>query len=60
MVFGIKFVTQVNQPVVVDGMAGPGLAPSAYRRGRAVGFCRYSPKSRIRAELHKQKILRNR
>ena len=60
MVFGIKFLTQVNQPVVVDGMAGPGLAPSAYRRGRAVGFRRYSPKSRIRAELHKQKILRNR
>ena len=60
MVFGIKFVTQVNQPVVVDGMAGPGLAPSAYHHRRAIGFRRCSPKSRIRAELHKQKILRNR
>ena len=54
------FPTQSNLLVIVDVMAGRGLAPSAYHRGRAVGFCRYSPKSRIRAELHKQKILRNR
>lgn len=60
MVFGIKFVTQVNQPVVAGAPAGLRPAPSAYHRGRAVGFRRYSPKSRIRAELHKQKILRNR
>ena len=53
-------MTQLGLPVIVDALAGLGLAPSAYRRGRAVGFCRYSPKSRIRAELHKQKILRNR
>ena len=53
-------VTQVNPRAVVDGMAGPGLAPSACRRGRAVGFRRYTPKSRMRAELRKQKILRNR
>ena len=49
-------VTQVNPPAVVDGMAGLGLAPSAYHRGRAVGFRRHSPKSHIRAELHKQKL----
>lgn len=53
-------VTPSNLPVIVDALADLGLAPSAYRRGRAVGFRRYSPKSRIRAELHKQKILRNR
>ena len=60
MVFGIKFVTQLNPPAVVDGMAGLRLKPNACRRGRAFGFRRCSPKSRIRAELHKQKILRNR
>lgn len=60
MVFGIRFVTQVNLPAVVDEMSGLRPAPSAYRRGRAIGFRRCSPKSRIRAELHKQKILRNR
>ena len=53
-------VTQVNPPAVVDGMAGPESAPSAYRHGRAVEFHRYTQKSRICAELHKQKILRNR
>jgi len=53
-------VTQVNPPAVVDGIAGPGLAPSAYHRGHAVGFRMCGPKSCIRAELHKQKILRNR
>lgn len=53
-------VTPSNLLVTAGALAGLGLAPSAYRRGRAVGFCRYSPKSRIRAELHKQKILRNR
>ena len=40
-------VTQLNQPVVVDALAGLGLAPSAYHRGRAVGFRRNSPKSRM-------------
>ena len=53
-------VTPSNLPVIVDALAGLRPAPSACRRGRAVGFRRYSPKSRIRAELHKQKILRNR
>ena len=54
------FPTQLNLLVTAGGMAGPGLAPSAFGRGRAIEFRRYSPKSRIRAELHKQKILRNR
>ena len=53
-------VTRLNLLVIVGGIAGPESAPSAYRHGRAVAFRRYNPKSRIRAELHKQKILRNR
>ena len=53
-------VTQSNPRGVAGGMAGPGLVPSAFGRGRAVGFRMCGPKSRIRAELHKQKILRNR
>ena len=53
-------VTQLSLLVTAGALAGLGLAPNAYRHGRAVGFRRCSPKSRIRAELHKQKILRNR
>ena len=53
-------VTQLSLLVIVDAPAGPGLAPSAYHRGHAIGFRICGPKSCIRAELHKQKILRNR
>ena len=53
-------VTPSNLLVTVDALADLGLAPSAYHHGRAVGFRRRSPKFRIRAELHKQKILLNR
>ena len=60
MVFGIRFATRLNPRAIVDALAGLRLAPNAYRRGRAVGFRMCGPKSRIRAELHKQKILRNR
>ena len=60
MVFGIRLLIQLSQLVIVGGMAGLRPAPSAYHRGRAVGFRMCGPKSRIRAELHKQKILRNR
>ena len=60
MVFGIRFVTLLNPLAIADGMADLRLVPSEYRRGRAVGFRRHSSKYRIRAELHKQKILRNR
>ena len=40
MVFGIRFATRLNLLVIVDALAGMGLAPSAYRRGRAVEFRR--------------------
>ena len=53
-------VTQLSLLVIVGGMAGLRPPPSAYHRGRAVEFRMCGPKSSIRAELHKQKILRNR
>ena len=54
------FWTRLNLLVIVGGMAGLGLAPGADHRGLAIGFRMCGPKSCIRAELHKQKILRNR
>ena len=53
-------VTQSNPRGVAGGMTGLRPPPSAYRRGRAVEFRMCGPKSSIRAELHKQKILHNR
>lgn len=42
-------VTQLGLLVVVDALAGLGLAPSAYRHGRAVGFRRYRMRFHMRA-----------
>ena len=53
-------VTQLSLPVIEGALAGLRPPPSAYHRGRAVEFRMCGPKSSIRAELHKQKILRNR
>lgn len=33
-------VTQLSLPVILDALAGLGLAPNAYHRGRAVAFRR--------------------
>lgn len=52
-------VTQLSLPVIAGGMTGLRPPPSAYRRGHTIGFRMCGPKSSIRAELHKQKILRN-
>ena len=38
--FGIRFATRLNLLVIVDALAGLELTPSAYHRGRAVGFSR--------------------
>lgn len=50
--FGPVFWIQSNLLVIVGALAGMGSAPSASRRGHAIGFRMCGPKSRIRVDLH--------